>query len=147
MTKELVLVEQGKPVLQKDLIKIVKAMRSDGKALPYMLYDFFQLCESRKKLESSVSIILKNIFENMKAEIVVQVAEAFEIERTPVLIREISGYTVLFFEEERGFTVTCPSLLGCGTEGDTEEEATRNAKEAIEAYLECAKKHRVLVRQ
>ena len=147
MTKELVLLEQGKPVLQKDVLKIVKAMRSDRKALPYMIYDFFQLCENRKKLGSSVSFILENVFENMKVEIVKQVTETFEMEKIPILIREISGYAVLFFEEEKGFTVACPSLPGCGTEGDTEEEATRNAKEAIEAYVECAKKHGFLVRQ
>lgn len=37
--------------------------------------------------------------------------------------------------EEGGFTVYVPSLPGCISEGDTEEEALNNIKEAIELYL------------
>jgi predicted RNase H-like HicB family nuclease len=38
--------------------------------------------------------------------------------------------------EEGGYTVYVPSLPGCISEGDTEEEALTNIKEAIELYLE-----------
>lgn len=38
--------------------------------------------------------------------------------------------------EEGGFTVYVPSLPGCISEGDTEEEALANIREAIELYLE-----------
>ena len=38
--------------------------------------------------------------------------------------------------DEGGFTVYVPSLPGCISEGDTEEEALANIKEAIELYLE-----------
>jgi len=34
-----------------------------------------------------------------------------------------------------GYTVTAPSLPGCITEGDTVEEAMKNAQEAIQGYL------------
>jgi len=37
---------------------------------------------------------------------------------------------------EGGYTVYVPSLPGCISEGDTEEEALANIKEAIELYLE-----------
>ena len=37
---------------------------------------------------------------------------------------------------EGGFTVYVPSLPGCISEGDNEEEAVSNIKEAIELYLE-----------
>ena len=43
---------------------------------------------------------------------------------------------VLEPSEEGGYTVYVPSLPGCVSEGDTEEEALRNIKEAIELYLE-----------
>ena len=43
---------------------------------------------------------------------------------------------VLEPSDEGGFTVYAPSLPGCVSEGDTEEEALRNIKEAIELYLE-----------
>jgi len=38
--------------------------------------------------------------------------------------------------DEGGYTVYVPSLPGCISEGDTEEEALKNIKEAIELYLE-----------
>lgn len=38
--------------------------------------------------------------------------------------------------EEGGFNVTVPALDGCFTQGETEEEAIENAKEAIQVYLE-----------
>ena len=40
--------------------------------------------------------------------------------------------------EEGGYTVYVPSLPGCISEGETEEEALANIKEAIELYLEPA---------
>jgi len=43
---------------------------------------------------------------------------------------------VLEPSDEGGFTVYVPSLPGCISEGDTEEEALQNIKEAIELYLE-----------
>jgi antitoxin HicB len=47
---------------------------------------------------------------------------------------------VLEKAEEGGFNVTVPALDGCFTEGDTEEEALKNAKEAIVCYLEGLEK-------
>ncbi len=43
---------------------------------------------------------------------------------------------VLEPSNEGGFTVYVPSLPGCISEGDTEKEALKNIKEAIELYLE-----------
>jgi predicted RNase H-like HicB family nuclease len=43
---------------------------------------------------------------------------------------------ILTPEEEGGYNVRVPSLDGCFTQGDTIEEAIKNAKEAIELYLE-----------
>jgi len=42
--------------------------------------------------------------------------------------------------EEGGFNVIVPALDGCFTQGETEEEALRNAKEAILCYLEGLEK-------
>jgi predicted RNase H-like HicB family nuclease len=42
--------------------------------------------------------------------------------------------------EEGGFNVISPALDGCFTQGETEEEALENAKEAIVCYLEGLKK-------
>ncbi|MDO8684291.1 MAG: type II toxin-antitoxin system HicB family antitoxin [Armatimonadota bacterium] len=43
--------------------------------------------------------------------------------------------------EEGGYTVTCPALPGCVSEGDTKKEALTNIKDAIEGYLEVLRKH------
>ena len=42
--------------------------------------------------------------------------------------------------EEGGFNITVPALDGCFTQGETEEEAISNAKEAILCYLEGLEK-------
>ena len=39
-------------------------------------------------------------------------------------------------EEVGGYVVSCPSLPGCFSQGDTIEEALENIKEAIQACLE-----------
>jgi len=53
-------------------------------------------------------------------------------------------YTVLFEPaEEGGYVVTCPSLPGLVTEGDTLEEARHRALDAIPAYLESLKRDRL----
>ncbi len=39
-------------------------------------------------------------------------------------------------EEVGGYVVSCPSLPGCYSQGDTIEEALENIKEAIQACLE-----------
>jgi len=50
-------------------------------------------------------------------------------------------FTVILEEcEEGGYTVTCPALPGCVTEGDTYEEALQNAREVIAGYLEAMEK-------
>ena len=43
---------------------------------------------------------------------------------------------ILESSEDGGFTAFVPSLPGCISEGNTENEAMRNIQEAIELYLE-----------
>ncbi len=40
--------------------------------------------------------------------------------------------------EVKSYAAYCPELPGCCSAGDTEEEALKNAKEAIALYLEPA---------
>ncbi|MDQ7778233.1 MAG: type II toxin-antitoxin system HicB family antitoxin [Planctomycetota bacterium] len=47
---------------------------------------------------------------------------------------------VLERAEEGGFNVVVPALDGCFTQGETEREALRNAREAILCYLEGLEK-------
>lgn len=57
-------------------------------------------------------------------------------------------YTVLLEEcEEGGYTVTCPALPGCISEGDTYEEALENIKDAIQLYLRAVANEIELLQQ
>jgi len=47
-------------------------------------------------------------------------------------------------DEEKGFNVIIPALDGCFTQGDTVEEALKNAKEAILCYLEGLEKLNII---
>ncbi len=42
--------------------------------------------------------------------------------------------------EDRGYTVTVPSLPGCVSEGSTWEEALAHIEEATAGYIEIARK-------
>jgi antitoxin HicB len=47
-------------------------------------------------------------------------------------------YTVIFEPDiSGGYIARVPALPGCVTEGDTLEEASAMAKDAIEGYIEC----------
>jgi predicted RNase H-like HicB family nuclease len=44
-------------------------------------------------------------------------------------------YPVVLEKSDEGYTVSCPALPGCISEGDTETEALENIKVAIQEYL------------
>jgi predicted RNase H-like HicB family nuclease len=44
-------------------------------------------------------------------------------------------YKVVLQESEEGYSVSCPGLPGCWSQGKTEQEAIENIKDAIREYL------------
>ena len=48
---------------------------------------------------------------------------------------------VLEQEEDGTYSVHCPALKGCHSQGTTREEALKNIREAIQLYLEVAPNH------
>ncbi|EXL03881.1 type II toxin-antitoxin system HicB family antitoxin [Brucella anthropi] len=48
---------------------------------------------------------------------------------------------ILSREGNDGFIARVPDLPGCMSDGDTPEEAVRNAYDAIEAWIEAAEDH------
>ncbi len=46
-------------------------------------------------------------------------------------------YRVIIIESEEGFSVSCPALRGCHSQGATREEALNNIKIAIKEWLEA----------
>jgi len=47
-------------------------------------------------------------------------------------------YKVELIKSEEGYAVSCPSLPGCWSQGQTEQEALANIEDAIKDYLEVA---------
>jgi predicted RNase H-like HicB family nuclease len=48
-------------------------------------------------------------------------------------------YRVVLQSSEEGYSVSCPGLPGCWSQGQTEEEALENIRDAIREYLEAVK--------
>jgi len=48
------------------------------------------------------------------------------------------NYRVVLVETDEGFSVSCPALPGCHSQGTTREEALANIREAIQLWLEVA---------
>ena len=48
-------------------------------------------------------------------------------------------YPVALRRTEEGYSVSCPGLPGCWSQGATEEEALANIQDAIREYLEVAR--------
>ena len=48
-------------------------------------------------------------------------------------------YIVALKRSEDGFSVSCPGLPGCWSQGSTEQEALANIRIAIQEYLEVAR--------
>ncbi len=44
-------------------------------------------------------------------------------------------YKVVLQKSEEGYSVSCPGLPGCWSQGETEQEALANIKAAISEYL------------
>ena len=47
----------------------------------------------------------------------------------------MTKYTVVLQRTEEGFSVGCPGLPGCWSQGTTEQEALENIQDAIREYL------------
>ena len=45
-------------------------------------------------------------------------------------------YRVVLIESEEGFAVSCPSLRGCHSQGETKAEALENIRDAIREWLD-----------
>ena len=44
-------------------------------------------------------------------------------------------YKIILNQSEEGYSVSCPNLPGCWSQGDTEQDAIENIKDAIHEYL------------
>ncbi len=44
-------------------------------------------------------------------------------------------YKIVMNKSEEGYSVSCPGLPGCWSQGETEEEALKNILSAIQEYM------------
>ncbi|GAK58479.1 hypothetical protein U27_05453 [Candidatus Vecturithrix granuli] len=44
-------------------------------------------------------------------------------------------YKIVLIQSEEGYSVSCPALPGCWSQGQTEREALENIRDAIREYL------------
>ena len=56
-----------------------------------------------------------------------------QIRRYPRI--RVMTYPVALRKTDEGYSVSCPSLPGCWSQGATREEALKNIRSAIEEYL------------
>lgn len=49
----------------------------------------------------------------------------------------MAKYRVILIKSDEGYSVSCPGLPGCWSEGDTEEEALANIRLAISEYVQA----------
>lgn len=56
----------------------------------------------------------------------------------PVYDTFMANYRVVLHQSEEGYSVSCPGLPGCWSQGATEEEALANIRVAIREYVEAA---------
>ena len=52
-------------------------------------------------------------------------------------------FTVILEPEEKGYSIHCPALPGCVSQGDSRDEALANIREAIEGILALREKHHI----
>lgn len=51
-------------------------------------------------------------------------------------------YRVVLVESDEGFSVSCPALRGCHSQGSTLDEALENIKSAIREWLDTESEER-----
>ena len=54
------------------------------------------------------------------------------------------NYKVVLHRSEEGYSVSCPGLPGCWSQGETEQEALANIQDAIAEYLAVVKESGLL---
>ena len=52
----------------------------------------------------------------------------------------MAEFFIVIHKSKYGYDVSCPTLQGCHSQGETEEEAIENIRDAIHQYLAALKK-------
>ncbi len=52
----------------------------------------------------------------------------------------MAQFFIVIHKSKYGYDVSCPTLQGCHSQGDTKEEAIENIRDAIRQYLAALKK-------
>lgn len=72
----------------------------------------------------------------LKTGLKIRVDKLENMQQTPIQVGEYSFTIIVEPNDPDGYLVTCPSLPGLVTQGDTLDEAYEMAQDAIQVYLE-----------
>jgi len=110
---------------------------TDGDTLFVLTKDGRKVLAALTKGTMVFVIALGKIVEDLKCE-----AESVCRERRNKVVVNRKAYEVVLHPdtEDGGFCVACPTLLGCDSQGDTEEEALEMIRDAIRGHLVVAAK-------
>ena len=105
------------------------------------LYALIDIISIIRESKTSFEYVNKEIFKNkIKEEVIVPKSFIITVSK--------DKFNIITIEDElEGFTVECLDLPGCISEGETEKEAIKNIKEAIEGYLECLKINNIDIKE
>jgi predicted RNase H-like HicB family nuclease len=110
---------------------------TDGNAVFILSKDNKVILKSLAKGQMVFAVALGQIIEDLICE----VDDVCRDRSQKVSVKRKAYEVVLHPDtEDGGYCVTCPSLLGCDSQGDTEEEALEMIKDAIKGHLAVAAK-------
>ncbi len=125
------------PTSPQDILELFKVLDES----PENLLSIFAQCI---KYRESAWHYNFDIFKNQKKVGLISVRQ----EELRVKKITIDGCdAVLTSEGEDGVSISCLSLPRCISQGESEEEAIKNIKEAMQTYMEVAKKYKVPLRR
>jgi len=112
---------------------------TDGDAIFVLSKDNKIILKTLAKGQMIFAVSLGRIIEDLKCE-----TENACRERSHTVSVRRKAYEVVLHPdtEDGGFCVACPSLHGCDSQGDTEEDALEMIKDAIKGHLAVAAKKR-----
>jgi antitoxin HicB len=110
---------------------------TDGDAVFVLTKDRRKILEIVAKGQMVFAVAIGQIIEGLKCEV-----DDVCRDRAHKVSVKRKAYEVVLHQdtEDGGYCVTCPSLLGCDSQGDTEDDALAMIKDAIKGHLAVAAK-------
>ncbi len=132
--KAIIYLKKHMPEIKKPLLEIT--FLTDGETIFVLTRNDKKIIDTLKSGQLVFSIAVGKIVEDLKGEVL-----AFQKERRYTVKVKGEKYSVILHRgrKDERYWIECPSLPGCGSRGDTVEEALGMIKQNIERHLSCVK--------